>query len=1435
MGKGSNTSTSNTTTAPNPQAMQAYSDLMARAQGVADTPYTPYGGEIVAPFNAQQNTGVAGINQYSGFAQPYIQQAAGLATNAASPITAAQIQQYESPYTQQVIDATQAQFDNQNQRQMQSVKGNAIAQGALGGNREAIAEAETANQQQLAQAPVIAGLRNQGYQTGLNTALTQQQAQAAGAYSLGNLGVSGQNAGLTGATAQLGAGTAQQQTQQAKDAAAYQQFLTQQAYPFQTAQWLAGIDTGVGSQMGGTSSGSTTAPAPNSLNSWLGLGAAGIGAAGQAGVFSAMAPAMMAMLASGGSVGRANGGVAPDPENMTVPETHDTLLAQQRQLVAGHRRAQMFPHGTPELNVPHGMRRVQAHSGVFHYDPKKIDGRQIQLLAEHGRENELLDLGPVSKDEVIARIHRGELPLAVVERQPDGTEVRAAAGTHVTAHHQVAAMQRTKSPGNRIQIEDVRHTLEHRIHRAWGGRVQNFDLGGGVANMPMGGGGMSGTPYSGAHGWVPSMNITPGHGAPTGGAPGVAPQQNTGPSTQQLGNQIGAMAKAISSGNAAAPLPSVNMGGGQGIADAPSMEDFNAVGEGARFGGRIGHYASGGIANLPDHNRIMMPHGFADGGMPDLPFDPTAGGGLDMSGTPYAGAKGYVPGMNITRGQGAPHASAPGIANQPASDPAKMGAQIGAMAKAISGGFNNKPMDISTPAQGPFTPSPVGTVAPIGLSPETFTPTELSGSDGAVYRRGGMVGSYAGGGVANLPTHNRIMMPHGYADGGLARAGQMFNAGAKDWWESGPQRVYSDFQGNGDSTNRGGFDNRQNLIDKYKTEDSTLAADEQPAGRAFGGVAHGYADGGMPYDNGIPFDPTAGGIAPGPDQFNVDPSVNAVARDILSGGAPLREPVLAKGDRGAVPPSVFDQGVAPSFADRALAGDAGQPPKSEFDASTFAPSAPASLVDQGVSGASVPLDTLTSPGFGGVPSAPVTGMEAIPVARATDIATPTAGYADNMDRIAAAHRQIESGGNYGKLGLVNPKTGDQAYGAYQVMGANVPVWTKEYLGRSMTPQEFLHDKNAQDAVYKARMGQYIGQYGLNGALDHWLGMGKADFTGTTHPQYQQKFMTALNGGAGSAGGHNGVADDTGAITPEATLTQSTPENTGVAAPSSGIDFSSNSKLWPALMAAGAGMMSSRSPFLGNAVGEGIQSGMGQYSAEKQQEMKQHQIDLEAKRLTQQADFQQKELALKTMPYSQMTAHEKAEIEYKQGQLARNKYRYEPGTGIDPETGQIVPGMYRLPILTDDPDADRKFFPNQTISGRTARTMTSVEIDREARLSASLEVGKRPDPNDLPYIGKPGAYDKALGAYQTALDAAITRHRQDMRTRYGITTANTPAASGASPAPGSAPAAPAAVPPKAPAAAAPVNAAAAAPAKPPFVKQNGRLYGLQSDGSYKVVQ
>lgn len=277
VGKGSNTTntSSQSSTSADPYADSAYRDLISRAQGVASTPYQAYSGELVAPINAQQQTGIGNLNANAGFATPFINQAAGMYGNAASPLTAEQISNYASPYTQQVVDATQAQFANQNAQQQAQLKGNAIARGALGGNRLGVAQGVMAGQQAAAQAPVIAGLYNTGYQNALQTAQQQyQQNPMNAAYALGNLGIQGQNAALAGAQAQIGAGTLQQQTQQAANQAAYQQYAQQQAYPFQTAQWLAGMTSGLGPLLGSYTSGTSTqqGPQPNQWNQIAGLG-----------------------------------------------------------------------------------------------------------------------------------------------------------------------------------------------------------------------------------------------------------------------------------------------------------------------------------------------------------------------------------------------------------------------------------------------------------------------------------------------------------------------------------------------------------------------------------------------------------------------------------------------------------------------------------------------------------------------------------------------------------------------------------------------------------------------------------------------------------------------------------------------------------------------------------------------------------------------------------------------------------------------------------------------------------------------------------------------------------------------------------------------------------------------------------------------------------
>ena len=124
-------------------------------------------------------------------------------------------------------------------------------------------------------------------------------------------------------------------------------------------------------------------------------------------------------------------------------------------------------------------------------------------------------------------------------------------------------------------------------------------------------------------------------------------------------------------------------------------------------------------------------------------------------------------------------------------------------------------------------------------------------------------------------------------------------------------------------------------------------------------------------------------------------------------------------------------------------------------------------------------------------------------------------------RDAIASIESDGSGGYAALG---PKTkgGDRAYGRYQVMGSNIPQWTKAALGKSMTPEEFLKNPAAQDAVFDHRFGQYVAKYGPEKAARAWFGgpgsvnNPKAkDVLGTSVAAYGAKFMKNLKGGGAS--------------------------------------------------------------------------------------------------------------------------------------------------------------------------------------------------------------------------------------------------------------------------------------------------------------------------------
>ena len=217
--------------------------------------------------------------------QPFLTEAQRLAgvdpttgQTTAAGVSAA-IQPFMSPFQQEIIDATRAQFERDRAIQRQSIADAAIGAGAFGGGREGVQrgvfDAETA----LGLAGLEAQLRQQGFaqaQAARQAALANQQAMAQTVPQL-------ETQQLTQLT-QLGTG--QQALQQAQlDAAstaarelAYEE---QQRLGF-FGQQLAPFSGGFGAQSAFTT---TTQPPPNTLNTILGVGTMAGGLLGGLGQF----------------------------------------------------------------------------------------------------------------------------------------------------------------------------------------------------------------------------------------------------------------------------------------------------------------------------------------------------------------------------------------------------------------------------------------------------------------------------------------------------------------------------------------------------------------------------------------------------------------------------------------------------------------------------------------------------------------------------------------------------------------------------------------------------------------------------------------------------------------------------------------------------------------------------------------------------------------------------------------------------------------------------------------------------------------------------------------------------------------------------------------------------------------------------------------------
>ena len=203
-------------------------------------------------------TQAEGLASGLGSYEPFLQQAQGLTGPQA-------YQNYMSPYQQDIIDTTLAEYDVQAQKGLPGLAAQAIGAGAFGGGREGVQLAEYQATSDRNRAALQAQLLGQGF---------GQAQQQAGLDFNRNLNLAQQSPALLGQQiASLTTLGGQQQARQQQQLSAQQQLAQRQAFqPLEAAERLGG---GVTQLIAGYPGGekTMTSPSPTALQTGLSTGA----------------------------------------------------------------------------------------------------------------------------------------------------------------------------------------------------------------------------------------------------------------------------------------------------------------------------------------------------------------------------------------------------------------------------------------------------------------------------------------------------------------------------------------------------------------------------------------------------------------------------------------------------------------------------------------------------------------------------------------------------------------------------------------------------------------------------------------------------------------------------------------------------------------------------------------------------------------------------------------------------------------------------------------------------------------------------------------------------------------------------------------------------------------------------------------------------------
>jgi hypothetical protein len=277
-------------------------DVLGKAQAIQEKRetegYIPYEGPQIAEFSPEQQEAFTGISGLVGQGAQYFDPATRLAASSAIAPRAGEVQQYMSPYMQNVVDIQQREARRQADVAEQQLGAQAVGAGGYGGSRQAILEAEQQRNLQTQLGDIQGRGLAAAYEDAQARMAAQRGRELAASGQFAQLGQIAPQQALKELTALEAVGAQQQAQSQRGLDIARSQFEAEQTFPEQTLQQYQSVIRGFPLAPSTYQTSQTTTPSPSYLQQFAGLGGLAATTIGAFGGFKA----------KGGLVSRMGGG-----------------------------------------------------------------------------------------------------------------------------------------------------------------------------------------------------------------------------------------------------------------------------------------------------------------------------------------------------------------------------------------------------------------------------------------------------------------------------------------------------------------------------------------------------------------------------------------------------------------------------------------------------------------------------------------------------------------------------------------------------------------------------------------------------------------------------------------------------------------------------------------------------------------------------------------------------------------------------------------------------------------------------------------------------------------------------------------------------------------------------------------------------------------------